>query len=69
VAEKFVIETHNNSPKNVCIQNATLDEKPLDRPWFPARELLDGGQLVLEMGPRPNTTWGTGAGVAPPSMP
>ena len=26
--EKFVIETHNNSPKNVYIQSATLDGQP-----------------------------------------
>ena len=65
--EKFVVETRNNSPKNVYIQSATLDGQPLDRPWFPASELFDGGQLVLEMGPQPNTTWGAASHAVPPS--
>jgi len=64
---QFVIEARNNSPENVYIQSATLDGRPLDKPWFYQRELVDGGTLVLEMGPEPNKAWGSAPESAPPS--
>jgi predicted alpha-1,2-mannosidase len=65
---KFVIEAKNNSSKNKYIQSATLDGKPLNKPWFYHRELVDGGKLVLQMGPKPNKQWGSKPEAAPPSM-
>jgi putative alpha-1,2-mannosidase len=56
--DKFVIEARNASRKNLYIQKATLNGKPLDQFFFPAKELLKGGSLVLEMGPEPNINWG-----------
>jgi predicted alpha-1,2-mannosidase len=64
----FVIEAHNVSDKNRYIQSATLDGKPLTKPWFYHADLVDGGSLVLEMGPEPNVNWGSKPGDAPPSM-
>ncbi|MGS2762853.1 GH92 family glycosyl hydrolase [Sinomicrobium sp. M5D2P9] len=55
----FVIRAQNASHKNKYIQKATLNGKPLNQPWFPAKELLKGGELLLEMGPEPDKTWGT----------
>jgi putative alpha-1,2-mannosidase len=40
----------------------------LNKPWFYHSELIDGGSLVLEMGPEPNKEWGSKPGDAPPSM-
>ena len=65
---KFVIESRNNSNKNRYIQSASLDGKPLNKPWFYHRELVDGGKLVLQMGPKPNKQWGSKPEAAPPSM-
>ena len=65
---KFVIEAKNNPSKNKHIQSATLDRKPLNKPWFYHRELVDGGKLVLQMGPKPNKQWGSAPEAAPPSM-
>jgi predicted alpha-1,2-mannosidase len=62
---RFVIEARNNGPRNVFIQSATLNGKPLDKPWFSAREALGGGHLVLHMGPEPNMAWGADTGDAP----
>jgi predicted alpha-1,2-mannosidase len=56
--EQFVIEARNQSPENNYIQSATLDGEPLNKPWFHASRLQDGGKLVLEMGPEPNKDWG-----------
>ena len=54
----FTIIARNNSRLNVYVQKATLNGKVLDTFWFPASELLKGGELVLEMGPKPNNKWG-----------
>jgi len=64
----FIIEARNNSAQNIYVQSATLDGKALDRPWFYHRQLVDGGSLVLEMGPQPNKKWGSSPEAAPPSM-
>jgi predicted alpha-1,2-mannosidase len=65
---KFVIEARNVSEKNIYIKSATLNGKPLNRPWFYHDQLVNGGSLVLKMGPKPNVKWGSGADAAPPSM-
>lgn len=57
---QLVIEARNNGPRNVFIQSATLNGKPLDKPWFDVKEALGGGHLVLHMGSKPNKTWGLG---------
>lgn len=55
----FTIEAKNTSRKNVYVQKATLNGKVLNNFWFNASDLLKGGSLILEMGPQPNTNWGT----------
>ncbi len=40
------------------IQSASLNGKPYDRPFLTHRDLTAGGELTLEMGSRPNKTWG-----------
>lgn len=54
----FVIEARNVSRDNKYVQSATLNGKPLKTMWFPASELLGGGELILEMGDQPNKEWG-----------
>jgi putative alpha-1,2-mannosidase len=44
-----------------------LNGKPLNRPWFEHKDMVDGGTLVFEMGSRPNTEWGSSPEAAPPS--
>ena len=63
-----MIEAKNVSKTNRYIQAASLDGEPLDRPWFYHSQLVDGGSLVLQMGPEPNKQWGSGPEAAPPSM-
>lgn len=64
----FTIEARNRSDENVYIQSASLNGKPLDRSWFYYDQLVNGGTLVLELGPKPNTSWAAGLDHAPPSM-
>ncbi|GLX67474.1 GH92 family glycosyl hydrolase [Paenibacillus glycanilyticus] len=64
----FVIEARNVSKANKYIQSSSLNGQPHQRPWLSHQELMSGGQLVLEMGPRPNKSWGSSPEDAPPSM-
>jgi predicted alpha-1,2-mannosidase len=54
----FMIIAENNSARNIYVQSATLNGKPLTRSWFSHAELVAGGELVLKMGPKPNAAWG-----------
>jgi predicted alpha-1,2-mannosidase len=59
--KEFTIVAENNSPKNVYIQSATLNGKPLTRSWFTHEELSAGGELILKMGSEPNRQWAQAA--------
>jgi predicted alpha-1,2-mannosidase len=63
---QFVIEARNNSPGNVYIQSASLNGKPLNKPWIYHSEVVKGATLVLTMGPQPNTNWGSAPEAVPP---
>lgn len=56
--KKFIIKAEGASRKNMYVQQATLNGRPLNSFKFPASELLKGGSLILKMGPQPNTKWG-----------
>jgi predicted alpha-1,2-mannosidase len=64
----FTIVANHVSGRNKYIQSAELNGKPLNKPWFLHSAIAGGGSLVLEMGDRPNTNWGSQAEDAPPSM-
>lgn len=63
----FEVEAINNSDENKYIQSATLNGKPWDKPWFSHADLIAGGKLVLQMGPKANRNWGSSVNDAPPS--
>jgi len=56
--KQCIIKTLNNSRKNKYIQKATLNGKNLNSFKFSVSELLQGGELILEMGATPNKNWG-----------
>lgn len=57
--KQFTMEAKNCSVVNKYIQSARFDGKPLDTPWFTHEQLNAGGKLELEMGPKPNKSWGS----------
>jgi predicted alpha-1,2-mannosidase len=63
----FTITSKNVSAVNKYIQSAMLNGKPLNKPWFEHKDIVNGGTLVFEMGPRPNYEWGSSPEAAPPS--
>jgi len=50
---KFTISAKNNSAKNIYIQSMTLNGTSLGRFYLLHKEVVAGGILELEMGPRP----------------
>jgi putative alpha-1,2-mannosidase len=64
----FVIEAKNVSAQNKYVQSASLNGQSLNKPWFKHTDLIEGGTLVLNMGPRPNKQWGSSPEATPPSM-
>jgi hypothetical protein len=63
----FTVIAENNSADNVYIQSATLNDKPLTRPWITRDELISGGTLTFVMGPSPNPQWGSAPADRPPA--
>ena len=64
----FTVEAKNVSAQNKYIQSATLNGQPWNKPWIHHDDMKKGGKLVLQMGPRPNKSWGSAPQDAPPSM-
>jgi predicted alpha-1,2-mannosidase len=63
----FHIVAKNSDRQNKYIQNARLNGKEWNKPWFSWDAIKDGGELILEMGARPNYSWGAGPNDVPPS--
>ena len=57
----FEIVARNASAENKYIQSAELNGLSLDSPWFFHEDLIQGGKLILEMGPKANKSWGSGS--------
>ena len=53
----FSIIAVDNSAENAFIQEATLNGNPLEVPWVDHSQIVNGGELVLIMGPFPSS-WG-----------
>jgi putative alpha-1,2-mannosidase len=64
----FTVIARNNSAKNIYIQSAKLNGKPLERAWIKHQEIVDGGTLELVMSPTPNKEWGSAETQRPPSL-
>lgn len=55
----FIIKANNNSPENIYVQAARLNGEVLTGSSIKHQSLMEGGELILEMGPEPNESWGT----------
>ncbi len=65
--KSFEVEAINNSDENKYIQSATLNGKTWNKPWFSHTDLISGGKLILQMGPKANRNWGSSVNDVPPS--
>ncbi|HET7003318.1 MAG TPA: glycoside hydrolase family 92 protein, partial [Puia sp.] len=56
--KRFTVIAHHCSEINKYIQSASMNGRKLKTPWFTHKQLTDGGTLELQMGPKPNMSWG-----------
>jgi predicted alpha-1,2-mannosidase len=56
--KEFVIKAHNLSDKNIYIKSATLNGRPFEQAWIEHKDVVKGGELILEMTSKP-TEWGS----------
>ena len=63
--KSFVVRAMNASERNVYIQSASLNGTPYNKSYLQHGDLMNGGELVFQMGPRPNPLWGSGPGREP----
>ncbi len=58
----------NLSEENKYIQSATLNGKGYTKSYLPHSAIMDGGELVFDMGPTPSKEFGVGEGNQPVSQ-
>ena len=56
---KFEIITRNNSEKNMYIRKATFNGRAWNDCTIPHADFIQGGTQVLDMGAKPNKSWGS----------
>ena len=55
----FKIIADNNSMLNLYIQSAQLNGKPYQKSFITYEDIMNGGELILEMGNNPNANFGS----------
>ncbi|MHC1774233.1 MAG: GH92 family glycosyl hydrolase [Lentimicrobium sp.] len=63
--KKFTIRANNLSEKNIYIQSASLNRKSFNRGYLNHSEIIEGGELIFEMGAKPSNSFGVGPGNEP----
>jgi predicted alpha-1,2-mannosidase len=61
----FSIIANNFSKENKFIKSATLNGVPYNKSWIEHSDIVNGGELILEMDAAPSNVWGTK--ILPPS--
>jgi len=64
---KFEIIAGNNSEKNIYIQSANLNNKPLSNSYLYHKDIMKGGSLTLSIGSEPNKQWAENSNSRPKS--
>ena len=55
--KQLVIIANHISEENKYIQTVSLDGKIIDHPFISHEQIINGNQLIFEMGPVPNKAW------------
>ncbi len=56
--KKFEIIAKNNSDTNIYVQSAGLNGQKWSKSYIRHADIVNGGQLVMQMGSEPNKEWG-----------
>jgi putative alpha-1,2-mannosidase len=63
----FTIACKENGPQKYYIDGASLNGRPFEKIYLTHEQILQGGELALEMASLPNYRWATGANSRPSS--
>lgn len=66
--KKLEIETIGNGVGKPFIQSVMWNGKPYTKSWFRHADLLQGGKIVIQMGAKPEETFGASEASRPPSF-
>ena len=66
--KRLTIEVKRSDPSHAYVQSFTLNGKPQQRAWFHHSDIAQGGSIVFELGPNPNTSFGATEELVPPSL-
>ena len=61
----FHMTIKNNSNENKYIQNITFNGKQYSKSYILYRDIMNGGDINIEMGNQPSKTWGVDPGDRP----
>ena len=64
----FTMIARQLSKRNIYIQSACLNKKPLNRSYITHKDIINGGELIFKMGPVPNKKWASHRESTPYSM-
>jgi predicted alpha-1,2-mannosidase len=64
----LTIEAPLTSDENIYIQSVAWNGRPHTKTWIAHADLVQGGRLVFEMGPKPNFAYGAAMEDRPPSF-
>ena len=65
--KSFTVRARNVSSQNIYIQYAKLNGQPYRKSYLDHADLIAGGEMIFDMGPKPNPHWGAGPGNEPVS--
>ncbi len=65
--KSFMIKARDVSARNFYIQGATLNGRPYRHSYILHKDLMNGGELVFQMGAEPNLQWGSSSADIPTS--
>jgi len=65
---KLIIDAPQNNAENIYVQGVRWNGKVHSKSWISHAELIRGGRLTFEMGPKPNKTFGAAISARPPSF-
>lgn len=57
--KSFTILANNNSKENMYIQSVKLNGQDYTKSFITHKDIMNGGELVFEMGPKPNKEFGS----------
>jgi predicted alpha-1,2-mannosidase len=65
---RLEIEVKRSDPSHAYVQSFALNGQPQQQTWFRHADIAQGGHIVFELGPEPNTSLGVDPERVPPSL-